>query len=196
VSSDTAELIASAQRHFSNHEFDQAEADYEKILQHDENNGLMLANLAVVEMQEGKLTDAEKHINAALAQSPADAYNLATLGKIKFAQGDYDQALEVLNRAAQIDPNDPETQNYLGVTYSHKGQAKQAEGAFLKAIEISPNYGDAHKNLAVIFLSQNPPLPQLARWHYQKSIEAGEPRNPDIEKWLAAKGAPVSTGGQ
>jgi Tfp pilus assembly protein PilF len=196
ASAETAELMASAQQHFSNHEFDLAEADYQKILQHDENNGLLLANLAVVEMQEGKLTAAEKHINAALAQSPNDAYNLATLGKIEFAEGNYDGALQTLSRSAQIDPNDPETQNYLGVTYSHKNLAKQAETAFLKAIEINPNYGDAHKNLAVIFLSQNPPLPQLARWHYQKSLEAGEPRNPDIEKWLASKGAPVSAGPQ
>jgi tetratricopeptide (TPR) repeat protein len=195
-SAETAELMASAQQHFSNHEFDLAEADYQKILQHDENNGLMLANLAVVEMLEGKLAAAEKHINAALAQSPNDAFNLATLGKIEFAEGNYDRALEALTRSAQIDPNDPETQNYLGVAYSHKNLAKQAETAFLKAIEINPNYGDAHKNLAVIFLSQNPPLPQLARWHYQKSLEAGEPRNPDIEKWLASKGAPVSAGPQ
>jgi hypothetical protein len=43
----------------------------------------------------------------------------------------------------------------------------------------------------VIYLTQQPPLPELARWHYQKAIEAGQPRNPEMEKSLAEKGAPV-----
>jgi hypothetical protein len=43
----------------------------------------------------------------------------------------------------------------------------------------------------VIYLSQTPALPQLARWHYQKALEAGQPHNPDLEKMLADKGAPL-----
>ena len=49
----------------------------------------------------------------------------------------------------------------------------------------------AHNNLAVIYISQQPPLAELARWHYQKALDAGQPRNPDLEKMLADKGAPV-----
>ncbi len=188
----TAELVASAQQHFSRNEFDQADADYQKILQRDQNNGLTLANLAAIEMQENKLADAEKHIKAALAQSPDDAYNLAMLGKIKFTQGKYDEALDALSRSAKLDPQNPETQNYLGVSFSHKGLRVQAETALRKAIQIDPNYAPAHNNIAVIYLSQNPPLPQLARWHYEKARTAGEPRNLDLEKMLADKGAPVS----
>jgi len=188
----TAELVASAQRHFSNHEFTDAEADYQKILDRDQNNGLALANLATIELQEGKLDDAAKHIQAAVDQSPNDAYNLTTLGFLKFRQGKYDDAMDVLSRAAKIDPNNPEIQNYLGVTLSHKGLRVQAESALRRAILIDGNYAPAHNNLAVIYLSQNPPLPQLARWHYQKALDAGQPRNPDLEKMLADKGAPVA----
>ncbi|HTB84734.1 MAG TPA: tetratricopeptide repeat protein [Candidatus Sulfotelmatobacter sp.] len=188
----TAELVASAQRHFSNHEFTDAEADYQKILDRDQNNGLALANLATIELQEGKLDDAAKHIQAAVDQSPNDAYNLTTLGFLKFRQGKYDDAMDVLSRAAKIDPNNPEIQNYLGVTLSHKGLRVQAESALRKAILIDANYAPAHNNLAVIYLSQNPPLPQLARWHYQKALDGGQPRNPDLEKMLADKGAPVA----
>jgi len=46
----------------------------------DENNGLVLGNLATIEMEQGRLGDAEKHIKAAVTQSPDDPYNLATLG--------------------------------------------------------------------------------------------------------------------
>jgi tetratricopeptide (TPR) repeat protein len=189
--SGTAELVTSAQQHFSRHEYDQAEADYQKILDRDQNNGLALANLATIELQQGKLEEAEKHIRAALAQSPDDAYNLATLGELEFRQEKYDAALDSLSQAAKIDPNNPEIQNYLGVTMSHKGLRVQAETALRKAIELNPLYAPAHNNLAVVYLNQTPPAPLLARWHYQKAIAAGQPRNPDLEKQLADKGAPV-----
>ena len=187
-----AELVASAQQHFARREFDQAAADYQKILDRDQNNGLALANLATIELQQDKLGDAEKHIKAAIVQSPDDAYNLSTLGYLKFRQEKYDEALDVLSRAATIDPENPEIQNYLGVTLSHKGLRAQGETALRKAIQINPAYAPAHNNLAVIYLSQEPPLPQLARWHYQKALDAGQPRNPDLEKMLADKGAPLN----
>ena len=186
------ELVASAQQHFARQEFDAAEADYLKILERDQNNGIARANLATIELQAGKLADAEKHITAAVAQSPDDAYNLSTLGYLKFRQDKYDDALNALSRAAQLDPNNPEIQNYLGVTLSHKGQRKEAETALRRAIQLNPSYAPAHNNLAVVYLGQNPPLAELARWHYQKAIDAGQPRNPDLEKMLADKGAPIT----
>ncbi|HEY2329469.1 MAG TPA: tetratricopeptide repeat protein [Verrucomicrobiae bacterium] len=187
----TAELVATAQGHFARSEYDQAEADYQKILDRDQNNGIALANLATIELRENKLADAEKHIRAALAQSPDDAYNLATFGSVRFAQEQYDEALNYLSRAAQVDPNNPEIQNYLGLTLSHLGQRKAAESALRRAIQLAPDYAPAHNNLAVVYLSQTPPLAELARWHYQKAVAAGQPRNPDLEKMLADKGSPV-----
>ena len=188
-----AELVASAQRHFSNREFNEAEADYLKILKLDQNNALALANLATIELQQGKLDAAEKHIKTALAQNPDDAYNLSTLGFLKFRQEKYDEALDSLSRAAKIDPNNPEIQNYLGVTLSHKGQRVAAETALRKALQLDNTYAPAHNNLAVIYLSQTPSLPQLARWHYQKALATGQPHNPELEKMLADKGAPVAS---
>ncbi len=188
----STELVASAQRHFTNHEFDAAEADYQKILDRNQNNGLVLANLATIELQQGKLAEAEQHIQTAVNQSPDDAYNLSTLGYLKFRQEKYDDALEVLSRAVKIDPQNPEIQNYLGVTLGHKGLRVQAETALRKALEIDGTYAPAHNNLAVIYLNQTPPLPQLARWHYQKALDAGQPHNPDLEKMLADQGAAVS----
>ena len=187
----TAALAASAQQHFANHELDQAEADYRKILERSPDNGVALANLATIELQAGKLAAAEQHIQAALAQSPDDAYDLATFGYLKFRQEKYDEALASLGRAATIEPNNPEIQNYLGVTLGHKGLRQQAENALRRAIALNPNYAPAHNNLAVIYLSQTPPVPALARWHYQKALEGGQPRNPEVEKMLADKGAPV-----
>ncbi len=184
--------MAEAQHYFLAKQYDKAEDDYQKILQRDENNGLVLANLATIEMEQGKLEDAEKHISAAIAQSPNDAYNLSVLGYLKFRQEKYDDALDALSRAAKLDPRNPEIENYLGVTLGHKGLRAQAETALRKAIQLDPNYGPAHNNLAVIYINQTPPLVGLARWHYQKALDAGQPHNPDLEKILEARGVPAA----
>jgi tetratricopeptide (TPR) repeat protein len=188
----SAQLVAEAQNYYVAGKFDKAEDDYRKILEHDENNGLALANLAAIEMEEGKYDDAEKHIKAAIIQSPGDAYNLSTLGYLKFRQGKYDEALDALSRAVKLDSHNPEIENYLGLTLANKGLRMQAETALRKAIQLDPNYGPAHNNLAVIYISQQPPLVELARWHYQKALDAGRPRNPDLEKMLADNGMTVN----
>ena len=186
----SAELVAEAQAYFSAKQYDKAAEDYQKILQRDENNPLVLGNLAAIEMEQGKLDDAEKHINAAIAQNPDDAYNLSTLGTLKFRQEKYDEAFDALSRAEKLDPQNPQIENYLGITLSHKGLRVQAETALRKAIQLDPNYADAHNNLAVIYLNEQPPLVQLARWHYQKALDAGLPHNLELEKALGMAGAP------
>lgn len=190
--SGAASLVAEAQNYFSAREYVKAEADYQEILKQDQNNGLALANLAAIELEENKLDDADKHIQAALAQSPNDAYNLTVLGRVQFAEAKYDEALDALSRAAKLDPQNPDIENYLGVTLAQKGLRTQAETALRRAVQLDPNYGAAHNNLAVIYLTQQPPMIELARWHYQKALAAGQPHNPALEKMLADKGAPVA----
>jgi len=188
---DSAVLVAEAQSYFASGQFDKAETDYLQILQRDTNNAPALANLAAIELEQNKLDDAEKYITAALAQNPNDTYDLSIFGYLKIQQGNYDAALDALSRAAKLDPTNPEIENYLGVALGHKGLREQAETALRKAIELNPNYGAAHNNLAVIYINEQPPMPDLARWHYEKALDDGEPRNPGLEKLLAEKGAPV-----
>jgi len=190
---DTATLAADAQNYFSEKQFDKAEAAYLQILERDKNSALVLANLAAIELEMNKLDAAEQHIRAALAQNPNDAYDLSILGHLQFLQGKYDDALDTLGRAAKIDPQNAEIQNYLGVTLAQKGLRAQAETALRKAVQIDPDYGPAHNNLAVVYISQQPPLVELARWHYEKALAVGQPRNPDLEKVLSEKGAPVDS---
>ncbi|HVU28118.1 MAG TPA: tetratricopeptide repeat protein [Verrucomicrobiae bacterium] len=189
---DTAILVAQAQRDFSSHQFDKAEDIYTQILRRDENNGAALANLATIDIELGKLDEAEKYIHQALAQSPDDVYDLTVLGRLQYLKKDYDGALNTLSRAASLDPQNAQIQNYLGVTYADKGLRAQAETALRKALQIDPNYGEAHNNLAVIYITAQPPLVELARWHYQKALDDGHPHNPELEKMLTEKGASVN----
>ena len=101
--------------------------------------------------------------------------------------------MDALGRAAKLDPQDAQIQNFLGIALSEKGLRGPAEAALRKAIQLDPGYASAHANLAVAYITQQPPLVELARWHYQKALAAGLPRNPELEKMLDAK-QPASGG--
>jgi cytochrome c-type biogenesis protein CcmH/NrfG len=184
-----AVLVAEAENYFTNREYDKAAADYQEILDRDNNNPVALANLASIEVEQNKMADADKHIQAALAQTPNNAFNLTILGRVKFAEGDYDASLDALERAARLDPQNPQIQNFLGVALAEKGLRAQAETAFRKAIQLEPDYGDAHKNLTIFYLTSHPPMVELARWHYEKALAAGVPPSTDLEKMLNQDGA-------
>lgn len=182
-------LVAEAQRFFANRQLDQAEQDYTRVLHQDAKNVYTLANLAAIQLERGRLEEAEKNIKQALALAPEDVYSLSILGQLRFRQDEYQAALDALSRAAKLDPQNAEIQNYLGITLSQLGMRGPAETALRKAIQLEPGYGGAHHNLAVIYLTQKPPLVELARWHYQKALAAGHPRNPELEKMLEVRPA-------
>jgi tetratricopeptide (TPR) repeat protein len=186
-----AALLAEGQRAAAAREYDKAQEKFLKALEEDPENVPLLANLAEVEIQTGRLDAAEKHITKAIQLAPDDALNYSTLGTLKVRQGNVDEAIDALSRAAKLDPQNADTQNRLGIALGQKGLRGPAEAALRKAVQLQPGYADAHKNLAVMYLSQEPPLGELARWHYQKAMAAGAPVNPELEKMFAAKNVPV-----
>jgi len=185
----TSEMIAEARRSMGSGQFDKAEQTYQEILKRDQKNVYTLAHLASIQVSAGKLEEAEKNLLLAQEQTPNDAFTLSVLGQLRYQQGKYDEAFEAFSRAAQLDPKSADIQNFLGATLSHKGMRVPAQSAFRRAIQLSPDYADAHQNLAVSYLSQTPPLVELARYHYQKALAAGYPRNEAFEKELESKKA-------
>ena len=180
-------LVAEAQRAFVAQRYEEAEQKYLQVLRLDEKNVYTLGNLAAIQLELNHLDAAEKNLKQALALEPNDAFSLSLLGYLKFQQQKYDEALDLLSRSARLNPQSAETQNYLGITLSHKGMRGPAETALRKAIQLNPGYGSAHNNLAVIYVTQQPPLVELARWHYQKALAAGMPHNLNLEKMFDEK---------
>jgi len=68
----------------------------------------------------------------------------------------------------------------------------QAETALRKGGAARAELSAAHNNLAVIYINQTPPLVQLARWHYQKALAAGQPHNPSWKKVLGGNFVPAN----
>jgi Flp pilus assembly protein TadD len=177
-------LNSEAQRYFVAHDYAKAEAKYLEVLKTAPDNIVALGNAASIEVEMNHLDDAESHLKQALAQDPDDAYSLLTLGRLRAQQKRYDESFTALSHAAQVEPNNAEIQNYLGITLSEQGLRGPAESALRKALQLSPTYATAHNNLAVVYLTQKPPLIELARWHYQKALAYGQPHNEGMEKML------------
>jgi Flp pilus assembly protein TadD len=187
-----AKLIADADRMMVSGQLDQAEVACLDLLKLDPKDTVVLGKLSAIQVELNHWDDAEKHIHQALAIKPDDAYTLNVLGQLRFRQKKYDDALDALGRAAKLNPQDAEIQNFLGLTLAEKGLRGPAETALRKAIQIDPGYGGAHNNLAVVYITQKPPLVELARWHYQKALASGHPKNPQLEKLLDASAPQVS----
>lgn len=190
----TMALAARAQQSFASKQYAQAEADYLAILRQDENNPNTLANLAAIQIEMGRLPEAEAHLHQALALAADHPHANQLLGYLKFREQDYDAAITALNRAAKLNPQNADIQNYLGVTLSQKGLRGPAEQAFRRAITLNPAHAGAQNNLAVFYASEEPPNIPLARFHYEQAVKAGQPRNADLEKLFEHKVA-ASGGG-
>jgi Flp pilus assembly protein TadD len=180
----TATLVAEARRDFAARDFEKAEQKYLQVLRQDEKNVNTLANLATIQLELNRLDEAQKHLQEALAVAPDDAYSLSILGNLQFRERKFEQALDTLSRAAKLDPQNAQIQNFLGLTLSQQGARGPAETALRKAIQLDPQYWEAHYNLAVVYLTQRPPLIELARWHYKQALAAGFPPNAGLEKML------------
>ena len=179
-----AVLLAEAKQYWVAHDLAKAEQKYLEVVKLDSRDVTFLADLASIQSDRGHASDAEKNLKAALRVDPNDDYSLFVLGILKLRQEKFDESLEALSRAAQANPHNAKIQNYIGITLSEKGVRGPAEAAFRKAIQIDPGYGDAHANLAFVYLTQKPPMIELARWHYKKALDAGHAHDSGVEKLL------------
>lgn len=177
-------LIAEAQRAYGQKNFTLAEEKYKEILKIDDKNVMTLGNLGVIQLEQGRMEEAEATLTKAQSIDPDDSFVIAKLGILRFRQAKYDDALNLLSRAADLEPKNPEVQNFLGMTLSEKGLRQPAETALRKAVELAPTYATAHHNLAVIYASQQPPFLELARYHYQKALDLHADPDPAVEKML------------
>jgi tetratricopeptide (TPR) repeat protein len=189
IPASTMALATKAQKYFEAKQYDKAEENYLEILKADDKNAQSHANLAAIQMEMGRLDEAEKHLKSALETSPDDAYAAMLMGLLKFRQERWDEAIASLSRAAKLAPNNAEIQDNLGVALSQKGLRGPAEQAFRKAMVLNPNHAGVQSHLALFYALEMPPNIPLARFHYQRAIAAGEPRNPDIEKLFDKKEA-------
>ncbi len=178
------EAAAEGNAAFLRKDYVRARRAYTKVLDLAPDNLVALTNLGMVEFADGHFDDAEKFLKSAVRLRLENAPAWLTLGMVYMDQGRLDEALAALSQATAQDPRNPRARNYLGVVIGRKGWLDGAQSELRHAVEIDPSYSDAHFNLAYFYLERKPPLYELARRHYFRSIELGAPPDKDIEEAL------------
>jgi tetratricopeptide (TPR) repeat protein len=181
----TGALMDEATRAGMQRDYAKAAEIYKDILHQDENNVYVLGFLAHTQFLMGQLAECEKTVTHALALDPEDPASLMWLGILRYRQEKLDEALNALSQSAKYASTNPATQYYLGRVLTEKGLRSTAETAFRKALEADPKYADAHYSLAFVYAQEKPPSLELARWHYQRAVDLGHDKSPELEKLLA-----------
>jgi tetratricopeptide (TPR) repeat protein len=107
--------------------YDEAEADFRKVLTIDPDNALTLNNFGFMLADRGvKLDEALTMIRKAVQLEPTNYAYLDSLGWTYFRLGQYSQAEENLTRAISRGANDPTVHDHLGDVYEKTGRLKLA----------------------------------------------------------------------
>lgn len=93
----------------------------------------------------GRLDDARRAYDRAIANSPESAFLHHELGQLERRAGNADRALEHLQRAVELDPNDATALVETAELLESRGDATGAEAAYRKADAIDPSLNLASK---------------------------------------------------
>ena len=119
--------------------FDQAEAEFKKVLNADPLNaaaanylGYMLADRGV------RLEESVKYIQKALELEPNNGAYLDSLGWAYYKMNRFDQAANQLEKAARLISSDPTIHEHLGHIYLQLGKKREAQELFERALKEWP----------------------------------------------------------
>jgi tetratricopeptide (TPR) repeat protein len=124
-------------------EWDRAEADFERALELEPDQPLVLNYLGYswVELRRN-LDAARAMIERAVALRPEDGYITDSLGWVLYRLGDYAGAVEWLEKAVALEPVDPVINDHLGDAYWKVGRRLEAEFQWKRARSFDPEPKD------------------------------------------------------
>lgn len=157
---------------------------YHEMLELDDGNALIWANLGAVEQQAGDVKRAIECFEKSVQFNPKLAASWTALGLLVQRQGDAYRAISCFTRAIHEEPEDARAHNYLAITVKGLGWTDAAEAELQKAIDLQPDYGIAHFNMALMLLERRPPATELARRHYKKALSLGVAEDEVVERRL------------
>jgi Flp pilus assembly protein TadD len=187
VPEDSRGLADHAAAQFSSGKYDGAASDYQQIIDRHPDSLYAWSNLGVIRFTAGDLAGAQTALEKCVAMTPNDAFSRVYLGMTYYRLSRFDDALGMLETAVKLDPSNAMGHTFLGCCLTQKGRSADAERELKKAIELDSHSHDAYFNLAVVLATTKPPEITEARRDYHRAIELGAPRNPKLEKLLAAQ---------
>jgi tetratricopeptide (TPR) repeat protein len=141
---------------------------------------------AAADFQQGKVSEAELALRAALRQAPRDPAALGLLGVVLDAQNRFEEAEGAYKQALAVAPGSPALLNNLGNHYMSVGKTEQARAAFLKVVAADPHHANANLQLADLALAAKQG-PAALKYLDQLSREDRAPPEVAIQRARALK---------
>jgi tetratricopeptide (TPR) repeat protein len=164
--------------------FTDAERIYGRIVDSAPDNHFALSNLAVTQIQSGKLSAAQVALEKALKLKPGDVFASVNLANVLCRQARYADAVELLKEVLKNDPQNAVAHNYMAIALGRQGNTAEAEEFFQRSILLDGRYPNAHFNLAVMYAASEPPALELAKKHYERAKELGAEPDSTLEQRL------------
>ncbi|MSP40049.1 MAG: tetratricopeptide repeat protein [Deltaproteobacteria bacterium] len=152
-------------------------------------------NLANAYAKQGKVDEAIKNAERALAVEPDYGVAYYNLGNLHVQRGEFDLAKKNFETVLELLPNFAEAHSNYGQLLAQRDDVEAGVAQFEKAIALNPTLGRAYFNLGVALVKQGKvaaaigPLKEAARWNggspqpsfYLGSVYAAQHRYGDAE---------------
>ena len=155
---------------------------FEKIVAADPKFGPSVLNLVNLRIASKKMPQAEKDLQAYLAQKPKDDGALSALARIKFANADYAAAESIIRQAIQVAPDRVEYRDALGMTLEAQNKVNEAIAEYREALRRQANDPVAGNNLAWLLVENGGNLEEALK--LAQMAKERSPENPAISDTL------------
>lgn len=108
-----------------------------------------LIEAARARIADGRLAEAELHLDVLLERFPGDAEICNEFGSLRYAQGDFPSARESFARACELAPDWPSARANLGQSLQVQGRYMEAARQFETALAADPRHHESRFNLAL-----------------------------------------------
>jgi len=130
-------------------------------------------NLGYAYYEDGRLEEAQKEFEEALALNPSYTLSLYNLGLVFYQKGMTQNAIDWYEKALKQDRPYPETYYNLGLAYYQEGLYLDSVNAFRTFLKMKPDYENAYNNLGLAYQ-------RLKQWDQAKEAFQEElKRNPE-----------------
>jgi Tfp pilus assembly protein PilF len=140
-------------------------------------------DLGLKALQESKLDDAQRHLDAAAALAPSHPDVLYLMGVLAVRRNDLPRAQQVLTKATQIAPHHARALAALGTVLSNQNKYEEAIAPLEKALELNAQSWETRWTLAKACYYQR--QYDRALKESQAALTASEGRAPEIELLVA-----------
>ncbi|MBE9506980.1 MAG: tetratricopeptide repeat protein, partial [Chloroflexi bacterium] len=133
-------------------QYEQAIAEFEQVLQMDEENKNAYNNLAGVCFSQERFQEAEAYYHKAIAIAPENALFHLNLGVVYERLDDSDKAVTAYQEALALNPRLAAAYYNLGLLHSRMGRWAEAIFCLERVLDIDPTSAAAHNSLGLIYL--------------------------------------------